>query len=144
MKNIYLGITTTTGSDWRSKIKEIDDLGIKEAEIFPTTLEPEQREEFYTHFEDFTIRHTPGQERFKQLLSSHGCTHMPAVRDRRYRAPTHGESFAVYECHTMRDMSEMDYLINHKRYLVSHNAIELNNSLKEQVKIKAHLEQLLL
>ncbi len=40
-------ITTTCGSDWRSKIDEIDQLKIEEIALFPTCLEKKERKELY-------------------------------------------------------------------------------------------------
>jgi len=51
MKQIFLGLTTTPGSDWREKIKEINRFEIKEIALFPTYLVPEQRQEPYALLE---------------------------------------------------------------------------------------------
>lgn len=48
---ILLGLTTTQGSDWHDKIREIDELDIKELALFPTFLELEQRKELYALLE---------------------------------------------------------------------------------------------
>ncbi len=229
MSNIYLGLTTTWGSDWCAKVREINDLGIEELALFPTALEYQERQELFqlldksnlkrapfvhlrtdmmrveidqfvnrfdseifnihpskealqfladnhdlapkiyvenclsmdyfeetlklcagicldiSHYEDFAlIQHTPGQDRFIELLKDYkvGCTHMPAVRKEPYEAITHGETFKVYECHTMNEMSEMDYLKKHKECLGEFNAIELNNSFLEQLQVKKYLEKI--
>lgn len=48
MKHIVLpGLTTTPNSDWRGKIKEIDQLDLKEIALFPTFLKIDEREELY-------------------------------------------------------------------------------------------------
>lgn len=99
-----------------------------------------------SHFEDFALRqNTPGQERFRELLNKYpvGCTHLPAVRAEKYEALTHGERFMVYESHTLSSLSEVDYIKNHKRFIGKYNAIELSNTLREQIKIKEYLEKLL-
>ena len=41
-------ITTTRGSDWRGKIKEIDKLGLKQVAIFPTCLKKPERQEMFS------------------------------------------------------------------------------------------------
>jgi len=46
-KKILLGLTTTPASDWREKIREIDEFGIKEIALFPTFLKTEERKELY-------------------------------------------------------------------------------------------------
>lgn len=47
MKKILLGLTTTPGSDWREKIREIDKFNIKEIALFPTYLKPQERQILY-------------------------------------------------------------------------------------------------
>ena len=99
-----------------------------------------------SHYEDFAIRQNlPSQERFKQLLGQYpvGCTHLPAIRDEKYQALTHGDEFMVYESHTMSTLSEMDYIKKHRQYLGQFNAIELNNSLAEQIKARDYLQNLI-
>lgn len=49
---ILLGLTTTTGSNWREKIEEIRKFGIEKIALFPTYLDPEQRKELYLLLED--------------------------------------------------------------------------------------------
>lgn len=52
-------ITTTEGSDWRSKVKEIKELGLKKVAIFPTCLAKEQRKEMYGLLEKSGIGEIP-------------------------------------------------------------------------------------
>lgn len=48
MRNILVSVTTTKGSDWKEKIKEISDLKLEEVALFPTCLEKKEREEMYS------------------------------------------------------------------------------------------------
>ncbi|MFA4995859.1 MAG: hypothetical protein WC536_01800 [Patescibacteria group bacterium] len=59
MKKILLGLTTTPGSDWREKVKEIDELGIKEIALFPTFLKHEERKILYNLLEKSKIKLIP-------------------------------------------------------------------------------------
>jgi len=59
MRKILVSITTTRGSDWRGKIKEIKRLGLKEVAIFPTCFKKEKREELYDLLEKADIRNVP-------------------------------------------------------------------------------------
>ncbi len=52
-------ITTTHGSNWREKIKEIDELGLKEVAIFPTCLQKKQRQEMYSLLENSSVKEIP-------------------------------------------------------------------------------------
>lgn len=47
MFKIFPTITTTSGSNWREKITEIDKLGLKEIALFPTCLNKKERKEMY-------------------------------------------------------------------------------------------------
>jgi len=53
---ILLGLTTTPGSNWREKVKEIDEFGIKEVALFPTYLEVNERQELYGLLEESGLR----------------------------------------------------------------------------------------
>jgi len=52
-------ITTTWGSNWRVKIKEINEIGLKEIALFPTCLPKEKRKELYRLLEDSNIKSIP-------------------------------------------------------------------------------------
>ncbi|PIT88243.1 MAG: hypothetical protein COU29_03180 [Candidatus Magasanikbacteria bacterium CG10_big_fil_rev_8_21_14_0_10_36_32] len=56
---ILLSITTTPGSDWRQKIKEIDDLNLKEVALFPTFLEKKERDVLYNLLEKTNLETIP-------------------------------------------------------------------------------------
>ncbi|MDP2909500.1 MAG: hypothetical protein Q8N69_00245 [bacterium] len=56
---ILPSITTTKGSDWRAKIKEADELGIKEVCFFLTCLDLEERKEFYELVGNSKIKSSP-------------------------------------------------------------------------------------
>ena len=56
---ILLGLTTTKGSDWRGKVKEIDKLGLKEIALFPTCLEIKERRELYKMLEKTNLKEIP-------------------------------------------------------------------------------------
>lgn len=58
-KKILLGLTTTPGSDWHDKIREIDELKIKELALFPTFLKIEERKELYKLLETTELKTIP-------------------------------------------------------------------------------------
>lgn len=58
-RKILLGLTTTPQSDWREKIKEIDDLGLEEVALFPTWLQLDGRRELYALLEKTKLRRIP-------------------------------------------------------------------------------------
>ncbi|MCK9393670.1 MAG: hypothetical protein WCX30_03515 [Candidatus Paceibacterota bacterium] len=57
--NFLVGVTTTEGSDWTKKIKEINELHIKEVAVFPTCLDKNQRGELYVALEKSCIEKIP-------------------------------------------------------------------------------------
>ncbi|MDP3995863.1 MAG: hypothetical protein Q8P74_01290 [bacterium] len=59
MRKILVSITTTSGSGWREKIKEIEELKLSEAALFPTCLEKEERQEMYSLLEKSGIKNIP-------------------------------------------------------------------------------------
>jgi len=58
-RKILLGLTTTPGSDWREKTREIDFLGLKEVALFPTFLSIKERRELYALLEGTGLREIP-------------------------------------------------------------------------------------
>ena len=58
-KNFLLGLTTISPDQWKNKIKEIDELKIKEIALFPTCLDLGQRKELYQLLEKTKLEKTP-------------------------------------------------------------------------------------
>jgi len=58
-KKILVSITTSRGSDWKSKIEEIKELGLDEVAAFPTCLCKNDREEFYGLIKESCIKSIP-------------------------------------------------------------------------------------
>jgi len=59
MKKILPTITTTSGSNWKEKIEEIDKLGLQEVALFPTCLSRQQRQEMYDLIEKTGLKEIP-------------------------------------------------------------------------------------
>ncbi|MDD5146763.1 MAG: hypothetical protein PHN39_03460 [Candidatus Pacebacteria bacterium] len=51
--------TTDGGSDWREKIKEIDELGLKKVALFPTCLRKREREEMFSLLSKTSLKEIP-------------------------------------------------------------------------------------
>jgi len=58
-REILPDLTTTLGSNWRGKIKELDALGIKKIAIFPTVLKINQRKELYKLLQETKLEEIP-------------------------------------------------------------------------------------
>jgi len=59
IKTNVLPAITTFQSDWRAKIKEIDDIKIEEIALFPTVLNLEERKEYYDLISKTGIKSIP-------------------------------------------------------------------------------------
>lgn len=58
-KKLLPTITTTSGSDWRVKIKEIQELGIKEIALFFTCLNKNERKELFQLLKKTSVESIP-------------------------------------------------------------------------------------
>jgi len=58
-RKILLGLTTTPGSDWREKIREIEKFNISEIALFPTFLKLPDRKKLYRLLEKTKIKRIP-------------------------------------------------------------------------------------
>lgn len=52
-------LSVTTTAEWKGKIREIDELDLEKAALFPTFLELEQRKEFYALLEKTCLKRVP-------------------------------------------------------------------------------------
>ncbi len=58
-KKILPGLTTITPGEWKNKVREIDELGLKEIALFPTCLDIGQRQELYSLLEKTGLINIP-------------------------------------------------------------------------------------
>jgi len=232
-KKILLGLTTTPGSDWQEKIREITKFKIKEAALFPTFLEIKNRKKLYkllektclekiphihlrddtesweldycyqkfetrlfnihsdkknwkimeknrkykknifvengssvdkqlvkmaekcggfcfdlAHFHDFAI--IQKQKRYQKFLDSAkeikiGCCHISAIKNNFEYTKNKSTGKLIKYCsdHSLSDLKELNYVKNYLEYLPGIISIELENSFKEQLRIKEYLEKLI-
>jgi len=218
-------ITATAGADWRAKIEEVNELGLKEIFVFPTSLNKKDRIELYhmldhskvesipfvhlkndmeleeveyfvkkystkvfnihmqienplehdlskykniiyienvyhildeeelknfagicldvSHLENDRLLNPEIYQRNVEIIKKYpiGCNHISALKK-----DIHNDEKEIvrYDSHYLQDLSELDYLKRYPRhYFSSFIAIELENSIKEQLKIKTYLEKLI-
>jgi hypothetical protein len=55
-RRLLMGLTTTPGSDWQEKIREIDKLNIEEIALFPTYLKIDDRKNLYKLLEKTKLK----------------------------------------------------------------------------------------
>jgi hypothetical protein len=58
-KKILVSLTSITPGEWRNKVKEIDELGIKEMALFLTCLNKEERKELFALLEKTKLKKIP-------------------------------------------------------------------------------------
>lgn len=95
-----------------------------------------------SHYEDFGKRQNlEGYDKLDETIKTYkiGMTHIPAVYNKPYFNEDDPPKF-VSEGHTMKDMSNFDYLDKYKHLLAEYNAIELTNPIEEQLKVKEYIE----
>ena len=98
----------------------------------------------YAHWHDYgTLRDDPDYNLFRAKLGDYkiGCCHLSAIRKEPITEPNlKGEDEPFYASHMLENFHEMDYLNNYKEFFPEICAIELGNSLAEQLKIKEYIE----
>lgn len=98
----------------------------------------------FSHLEDARLRNQDVYKEDLRLMEIYpsGCSHISAIAKelQMYLPPL----LPQHSLHYLRDFSEMDYLKNYPaRYFSSIIAIELENSLAEQLKIRDYIIKLL-
>lgn len=91
-----------------------------------------------SHLENDRRLHPEVFENDMKLLKKYpiGCNHISAIKEKMFFS--HGEW--QYDCHQLESLSELDYLKNYDISLFSNYiAIELENSIVEQLKAKEYI-----
>jgi hypothetical protein len=227
-KKILLGLTTTSRSNWREKIKEIKFYNIQEIALFPTVLSPEERKKLYrllekspierishvhlrndmelweldyfvekyqtqvfnihpekshppffdyskyasriyienvkeiptieelkkcgglcldlTHWEKFSqLKGKEYNEKILKLIGRFqiGCCHISAIRNISCKIPFFKKLVLKNHTHFLKKLSDLDYIQKYFDYLPEIISIELENSFREQLKVKEYLEKII-
>lgn len=148
--NIHSDATT---DDFLSKVEDIRD------EFFVENGENYQIDDYFwqiagnvgglcvdfAHWHDYGIlRNDPNYQSFGDKILNYkiGCCHLSAIQSK----PTigsnlKGEMEPFHSAHMLKGLEEMNYLKDYKKYFPEVCAIELGNSLTEQLKVKEYIEQ---
>lgn len=100
----------------------------------------------FSHWEDFGYtRNNEGYGEFAAVVQAHGvgCCHISAVIREGWRHPVRSDEVR-YNRHYFEELAEFDYLTRYREYFPSYLSIELENSLSEQLLVKAYLEETVL
>ena len=97
-----------------------------------------------SHWENFgNLLKLNNYKKFSKLLKKYkiGCCHISAIMAK----PIFDKEYGIwdYASHYMHNLSEMDYVKKYKKYLPKICALEIENSLEEQLEIKKYIEKLL-
>ena len=101
-----------------------------------------------SHWEDYGVKQKKAGyndfvKRIKKLKI--GCNHISGVSEKKnfYYYSKIKKKVGNYSNHWLNDLNEMDYVKKYKKYLSDIISIELENSFKEQLKVKQYLEKIL-
>lgn len=97
----------------------------------------------FTHLEDNRLNvNSAYQKNLQDIAHSHiGCAHIGPIKSK----PSYNASFDVWEqeAHVMTNLTEFDYLKNYpNKYFPEIIALEVENSLEEQIKALKYLQQI--
>jgi len=98
-----------------------------------------------SHLENDRILHKEKFENVKQTLKKYkiGCNHISAIKRVTHR--NERDHKPHFDSHYFKDLSEFDYLKKYpKNYFSNLIAIELENSIKEQLAVKEYIAKILL
>ena len=110
-KKILLGLTTITEGGWRNKVKEIDELGLKEIALFPTCLNFGQRQELYRLLEKTKLESMPHVHLREQDFNNREITYLiEKWRTEVFNIHPYGRCQEVIEKH--RQYSKMIFVEN--------------------------------
>lgn len=102
-KKILLGLTTITPGEWKNKVKEIDQLGLKEIALFPTCLDIEQRKELYGMLAKTKLENIPHVHLREQDMDSRELDYLA----KRFKTQ-------VFNVHARK--KTIDFLQNNEKY----------------------------
>ncbi|RMD59041.1 hypothetical protein D6821_02040 [Candidatus Parcubacteria bacterium] len=97
----------------------------------------------FSHLEEDRILNSKNYQFFVKLLSKYpiGCGHLSEIRSTPTSDPDTGKP--CLSLHRFSDLNEFNYILRYQRYLPPIIALELENSIPEQIKVKSHLEKIL-
>lgn len=116
-------ITTTPGSDWRNKIKEINELRITEIALFPTAIAKKERLELYELLKKSTVTKIP----FVHLRSDMDIAEIDHLVE------NYGTE--VFNIHTAAEYPYSDDLLKYRKNIFIENIFYPFN--KEEIKMFA-------
>ncbi|MFA6593783.1 MAG: hypothetical protein WCT16_00850 [Candidatus Buchananbacteria bacterium] len=96
-----------------------------------------------SHQENKRLMNLPLYDEVARILETHpvGCWHLNAIKP---QAVFKGEEIGLgHDLHSFENLSEFDYCVSYKDYLPRFIALELENSLAEQLKAKDYVAKLL-
>lgn len=100
-----------------------------------------------THLENSKLQNEPGYEMNLAMAKKYkiGANHLSAITGTIEKIVEHdGTIYKSYDRHELGKLSEMDYIKDYyPEYFGQYAAIELRNSIEEQIEIKKYIEKIL-
>lgn len=96
------------------------------------------------HLEDIRLQQKDIYKYYIGLLTKYGsaCAHISAVKGKPHRESMDGRKQA-YDTHKYDSLREFDYAKKYKKYLPDIIALELENTIEDQLRVKKYLEKML-
>lgn len=111
-KKILLGLTTTIGSDWKKKIREINEFKIEEVALFLTGIDKEKRQELYSLLEKSCLKSAP----HVHLRDDMGADEIRYLREKYntqlFNIHPIGQAKFRYNYNELKDYMDMIYIEN--------------------------------
>lgn len=96
-----------------------------------------------SHLEDKKIKRDPFFGEVIRVLENNpcGCWHLNAISQTPLKSDDGKREY--YDIHYFRNLSDLDYCLAYKKYLAPHIALELENTIIQQLEAKKHIEKIL-
>ena len=97
----------------------------------------------FAHLEDVRLQQSNLFNHFSRLIkkNSVGCAHLSAIKTKPLFDTANNRP--IYDSHYFQNLSEFDYLKRYRKILPTIAAIEIENPISEQLKIKTYLKKIL-
>ncbi len=96
----------------------------------------------FSHLENARIKKMPHYAATLRLAEKLpiGCCHVSAIRSSRFNPLN---LYFGFDRHYLKDIREIDYIGQYKKYLPKYISLELENSFEQQLEIKRYLEKII-
>lgn len=96
----------------------------------------------FSHWENGIKKNNKDYVNFEELIKNNeiGCCHISGISEKLF---LYKHCEPAYDIHTVKNLSELNYIKKYLKYLPDIISIELENSFEEQIKVKEYLEKII-